>query len=60
MKSYKGIILSENHPVPGYSVSGVLVDGRCIKTSIVVQVSLISYNEFMVETANSFYVVKVD
>ena len=60
MKAYKGIILSESHPVPGYSVSGVLVDGRCIKTSIVVAVSLISYNEFMVETANSYYVVKVD
>lgn len=60
MKAYKGIILSESNPVPGYSVSGVLVDGRCIKTSVVVAVHLIAYGEFMVETANSYYVVKVD
>lgn len=60
MKAYKGIILSESHPIPGFPVSGVLVDGRCIKTSVVIAVHLISYNEFMVETANSYYVVKVD
>lgn len=60
MKAYKGIILSESHPIPGFPVSGVLVDGRCIKTSVVIAVHLISYNEFMVETENSYYVVKVD